>query len=64
MNYINGINFNNSSLFLSTDKANCLRQSAKLAYVTVGPPEDHYQMTAVQVMCGIGVVGLRLRLAL
>ena len=33
MTYVGGINFNNSGMFLSTDKANCLRQSAKLGYV-------------------------------
>ena len=33
MGYISGINFNNEGMFLSTDKANCLRQSAKLGYV-------------------------------
>ena len=33
VSHISDINFNNPMLFLSTDKANCLRQSAKLVSI-------------------------------
>lgn len=56
ISYISSINFNNLNMFLSTDKANCLRQSAKLAYVL---NIENNKMTAVQVLCGIGAIGLR-----
>ena len=64
VNYISGINFNNPLMYLSTDKANCLRQSAKLAYVLQGNKletgdKNMNKMVAVQVLCGISTIGLR-----
>ena len=51
-------------MYLSTDKANCLRQSAKLAYVLQGNKletgdKNMNKMVAVQVLCGISTIGLR-----
>ena len=59
--YISGIKFNDPLMYLSTDKANCLRQSAKLAYVLQSSNNDKNmnKMVAVQVLCGISAVGLR-----
>ena len=61
ISHISDINFNNPSLVLSTDKANCLRHSAKLVYVL--PPTEsashHNKMVAVQVLCGIAYKGLQ-----
>ena len=60
VNYISGINFNNPNMYLSTDKANTLRQSAKLAYLLQSSEDKNMnKMVAVQVLCGISTIGLR-----
>lgn len=61
VNHIGSINFNNAMMFLSTDKAHCLRQSAKLCYVLPNSETapNHNKMIAVQVLCGIAYVGMR-----
>ena len=64
MTYVSGINFNNTSMFLSTDKANCLRQSAKLGYVL--QPINHepgkfliHKIQGVSSLIGVFENGLR-----
>ena len=66
MDFIENIDFNNQTMFLSTDKARCLRQSAKLSFVLQNQEDPEKsggkirnKTVAVQVLCGIGAISLR-----
>ena len=56
--HVNTINFNNPQFFLSSDKASCLRQGAKLCYLLKSEDGLNNKAVAVKVLCGIANIGM------